>query len=454
MSSSVTNVALPTIASEFHVSAASSIWVVNAAQLATTTTLLFLASLGDARGAKRLYLTGGALYTLAALGCALAPNFGFLIAMRVLQGLGGSALIVTTQTLNRALYPPTQLGRAIAISAMFVAFGTAAGPTLGGLVLSIAGWQWIFVISIPLGLAAVLLGVRALPTIPATHAPLDIFSAVLSAAGFGGLIYALDGVSRHTPLAITLAIAGASLAIMWLFIARQLRLPHPMLAVELFADRVFSVAVIASVATYIAQMLAYVALPFYFVTVLGDTPLVAGLLMSAWPLTTLIVAWRMGRLSDRYSASLLCTLGIAVMGVGILLFALLPQSPPAWAVVLCATVAGAGFGTFQTPNNRAMIAIAPPEKTGRASGVMGITRLSGQTAGAAFVAIIFELADAAAPGHSLGRPAIVAALYTACGLLTFAALVSAVRMRSKRVTDATAIPPGSPDRSAPVQAPR
>lgn len=449
----MTNIALPTIANEFHVTAAASIWVVNAAQLATTTTLLFLASLGDARGAKRLYLTGGALYTLSALGCALAPNFGFLIAMRVLQGLGGSALIVTTQTLNRALFPATQLGRAIAMSAMFVAFGTAAGPTLGGLVLSVAGWQWIFVISIPLGVAAFLLGLRSLPNIPGTHAPLDVLSAVLSAAGFGGLIYALDGLSRHTPVAITLTVTAASLAILALFIRRQLRLVHPMLAVELFGDRVFTVAVIASMATYVAQMLAYVALPFYFVTVLGDTPLVAGMLMSAWPLTTLIVAWRMGHLSDRYSASLLCTIGITVMGIGIALFALLPDAPPAWAVVLCAAIAGAGFGTFQTPNNRAMIAIAPPEKTGRASGVMGITRLSGQTAGAAFVAIIFELAGASGePGHQLGRGAIVAALFTACGLMAFAALVSALRMRS-RATSATAVPPGSPDRSAPVQAP-
>jgi DHA2 family multidrug resistance protein-like MFS transporter len=237
---------------------------------------------------------------------------------------------------------------------------------------------------------------------------------------------------------LTGAIAGSSLVVLAVFVARQLHLAHPLLAVELFADRVFTVAVIASASTYTAQALAYVALPFYFVSVLGHTPLVAGLLMSAWPLTTLLVAWQVGRLSDRYSASVLCTVGITTMGTGIALFTLLPHAPPAWAIVACAALAGAGFATFQTPNNRAMIAIAPPEKTGRASGVMAITRLSGQTAGAALVAIIFGLAvSSVGPSRALGRDAIALALYAACGLMAFAALMSALRMRPARAAGAT-----------------
>jgi DHA2 family multidrug resistance protein-like MFS transporter len=375
-------------------------------------------------------LAGGAVFTIAALGSALAPSFGFLLVMRALGGLASAAMIVTTSTLSRALFPPAQLGRAIAVNAMFIAFGTAAGPTLGGMILSVAGWPWIFGISVPVGLAAVLLGARVLPHIAPTGGPLDVPSAILSAVGLGGAIYALDGIARHEHPVMTLTIAGTSLAILAFFVVRQLRVPHPLLAVELFADRVFTVAVIASAATYAAQALAYVALPFYLVSVLGHPPLAAGLLLSAWPLTTLIVAWRMGHLADRYSAAMLCTIGITVMGTGLALFALLPQAPPAWAIVLCAAVAGAGFGTFQTPNNRAMIASAPPEKTGRASGVMAITRLSGQTAGAALVAIIFSLAAASAPAQ-LGRGAIQLALYAACGLMAFAALMSALRMRTR-----------------------
>ena len=214
------------------------------------------------------------------------------------------------------------------------------------------------------------------------------------------------------------------------FVARQLRIPHPLLAVDLFADRVFTVAALASAATYAAQGLSYVALPFFFQSVLGRTPLATGLLLSAWPITTLLVAARMGRISDRYPAPLLCTLGIVVMGCGLAGFALLPPLPPSWAIVICAAIAGAGFATFQTPNNRAMIGAAPPEKTGRASGIMSLTRYVGQTSGAVLAAVVFGLSrsTATAPGV-LGRGAIEVALLCACGMIAFAAAASAFRMR-------------------------
>jgi len=431
LSSSVVNVALPTIAGDFHVSASASIWVVNAAQLATTATLLFFASLGDARGARRLYVAGAATFTVAAIGCAFAHSFALLVAMRALQGIGGSAMIVTTPTLNRALFPPAQLGRSVALVAMFVAFGTAAGPTVGGLVLAFAPWEWIFGLSVPLGLAAVVLGVRFLPRVPPHGGPLDIRSALLSAIGLSAIVYALDGIVRAQSAVESLAVGALGAATIAIFIARQFRVAHPLLAVELFANRIFSVAAAASAATYAAQGLSYVALPFFLQSVLERTPLAAGLLMSAWPLTTLIVASRMGRISDRYPAPALCTLGIVVMGFGIAGFALLPAVPPSWAIVACATVAGAGFAIFQTPNNRAMIAVAPPEKTGRATGIMSITRYCGQTSGAVLAAIVFSVAGTnAAARHGLGRETITIALFTACGLIAFAAAASSLRMRA------------------------
>jgi MFS transporter, DHA2 family, multidrug resistance protein len=377
-----------------------------------------------------LYLLGAATFTAGSVGCAFAPNFGVLVAMRAVQGLGGSAMIVTTQTLNRALFPPTQLGRSIAVNSVFVAFGTASGPTLGGIVLAFAGWPWIFGMSIPLGLAAVAIGLRSLPHVPPHHRPIDAQSALLSAIGLAAIVYALDGMTHAQALGATLAAIAIGLAAIAIFVGRQLRIAHPLLAIELFADRVFSVAAMASAATYGAQGLTYVALPFFLQSVLGQTPLASGLLMSAWPLTALIVAARMGPASDRYSPSMLCTLGILIMGTGIGGFALLPTVPSAWAIVGCCALAGAGFAIFQTPNNRAMIASAPPDQTGRASGIMSITRYCGQTGGAALVAIIFAAAGtAAASATTIGRGSIELALVTACGLIALAAVASALRMR-------------------------
>ncbi len=429
LAGSITNIALPTIARDLHVGAAMSVWVVNGTQLATTATLLFFAALGDARGAKRLYLSGVLVFTIATLGCALSRSFEMLVFMRVLQGLGGSALIVTTNSLTRALYPPQQIGRSVAINSMFVAVGTAAGPTLGGVILSFAPWPWIFALNIPLAIVSLLLGLRYLPELPASGAAIDWVSGVLAALGFGTIIYALDGIARQMPALQAVGIAAIGVAAMVAFVRRQHGLAHPMLAVDLFRVPIFTVAVVASAATYTAQGLAYVSLPFFFQSVLGHSPFVAGMLLSAWPAMALIVATRMGPLSDRYSASVLCTVGIVTMGVGLALFALLPAAPATWTIVVCAAIAGAGFATFQTPNNRAIIATAPPHQTGRAAGVMSAARLTGQTSGAALVAIVFELAATAAGGSAVpARGAIEAALLTACGFIVFAAILSMIRL--------------------------
>jgi DHA2 family multidrug resistance protein-like MFS transporter len=215
------------------------------------------------------------------------------------------------------------------------------------------------------------------------------------------------------------------------FIVRQLRLTNPMLAVELFRVPIFSISIVASMMTYTAQGLAYVSLPFFFQNVLGKTPLESGLLLSAWPLTALIVAIRMGPISDRYPAPILCTIGILTMGAGLLCFALLPATPPLAAIVACAAICGAGFATFQTPNNRAIIATAPPEKTGRAAGVMTTARLSGQTLGATLVAIIFAIVGSAAAARYVPeRSVIEAALITACACMAIAALCSSIRLGS------------------------
>ncbi len=403
----------------------------NGVQLATTSTLLFFASIGDARGAKKIFLIGVFVFTLATIGAAFAPTFDVLVAMRVVQGLGGSAILVTINALNRALYSTEQLGRSIALNAIFVAVGTAGGPTIGGIVLSFAPWPWIFALNVPLGIIAFSLGIRYLPNVAATGTPLDYRSGALAIAAFGGIFYAIDALPRHIAPAQSYTAAVIGVAAMAAFIVRQLRLTNPMLAVELFRVPIFSISIVASMMTYTAQGLAYVSLPFFFQNVLGKTPLESGLLLSAWPLTALIVAIRMGPISDRYPAPILCTIGILTMGAGLLCFALLPATPPLAAIVACAAICGAGFATFQTPNNRAIIATAPPEKTGRAAGVMTTARLSGQTLGATLVAIIFAIVGSAAAARYVPeRSVIEAALITACACMAIAALCSSIRLGS------------------------
>ncbi len=324
ISSSITNTALPTIVTSFHITSAQSIWVVNGVQLATTMTLLFFGAASDARGTKRLYLTGMFVFALATLGCALAPNFTVLVLMRVLQGFGGSAVIVTVNSLNRALFPPAELGRSLAVNTTFVAVGTVSGPTIGGLILAFASWPWIFAFIVPFALLALGLGWRYLPHIPPTGAKLDYPSAALAAVAFGTLFFALDGFARPGSGLGDIAFGATGLIAMAISFtasytsrtrcsrsnssasrssaSRSSRRPQRM---RRRASRTFRCR--STSRTCSARRRGNRAYCF-----------------RRGPFASLIVAMQMGRLSDRHPASVLCTLGILVMGAGLAGFALLP----------------------------------------------------------------------------------------------------------------------------------
>ena len=430
---SIANTALPTIANVFHVTAGTSVWVVNGLQIAITATLLFFAALTDARGSRRIFLNGTMLFTLSCLACAFAPSFGFLIAARVVAGVGLAAMTVATNPLTRAMFPPHQLGRSIAVTTTFIAVGTASGPTIGGLVLAVAPWPWIFGCVVPFGALAWYLAWRHLPDQPGNGGRHDWISSVLAAVGTGGTVITLEAVARRWDAVEATLVALTSAGALAAFIRRQLMVGEPLIAIELFREPVFTVSMIASSLTYVAQGLAYVVLPFYFQSVLGRTPLASGMLLSAWPLTAFFVATQMGRISDRYRASLLCTIGIAVMCLGLALFALLPGAPSVLAIVACAAVAGAGFATFQTPNARAILANTPPEKTGRATGLFALSRLFGQTTGVALVAIVFELyAGGAGVLVAPSRGAVETALLVGCVSLVTAGVLSGWRMHLRQ----------------------
>ncbi len=174
LDSAIANVALPTIARDLHASAAASIWVVNAYQLAITISLLPLASLGDRIGYRRVYLGGLILFTVASLGCALSTSLPTLALARVIQGFGAAGIMSVNTALVRMIYPPAQLGRGVAINAMVVAVSSAVGPTVASGVLAVAPWPWLFAINVPIGIAAIVSGFKALPVNPGPQGALRL----------------------------------------------------------------------------------------------------------------------------------------------------------------------------------------------------------------------------------------------------------------------------------------
>jgi MFS transporter, DHA2 family, multidrug resistance protein len=402
---SIANTALPTIAHDVHATAAASIWVINGYQIAMTVGIIPLAAAADILGYRGIYLIGTAIFVLASVACALSHTLEALTAARFVQGMAGAAMTVTTAPINRMVFPPNMLGRATGYGAMAVGLGAAAGPIVSGAVLSVASWQWLFAINIPIGIGVFALAWWAIPPMPGTHHRFDWISAAMSVATLGFAVFGFDAVGHRAPPAIAAAELLAAAMIGALFIRRELAMPIPLFAVDLFAELRFTLAAFACYATFVAQTIAYVALPFAFQTVMGHTPLEVGELLLPWLLATAAISPFAGRLADRFNSSRLAAIGLALFTLGLIFTALLPADAAPldvmWRMALC----GIGYGLFQSPNNRSIQGGAPRERSGGAQAIQSLARLTGQTTGAVVVALVFGLT--ASHGSGTNATAIV-----------------------------------------------
>lgn len=426
---SIANVALPTIASDLNATPARSIWIVNAYQIAIVISLLPLSFLGEMVGYRRVYKWGLGIFSLTSLLCAISPSLEMLTLARVAQGFGGAALMSVNVALIRLIYPQRQLGRGMAINSFIVAVSSAAGPTLAAAILAVASWQWLFLINIPMGIVALLLALRFLPANQHVSKArrFDVRSAVMNALTFGLLITALSSFSQGDSLLLVGAELLGVLVIGFFFVRRQLELPVPMLPLDLLRIPLFSLSVGTSVCSFCAQMLALVSLPFFLQSVLGRSEVETGLLLTPWPLATMALSPLAGALIGRVHAGLLGSAGMILMAAGLFALAMLPAQPSDFDIVWRMALCGAGFGLFQSPNNHTMIASAPPQRSGGASGMLGTARLLGQSSGAALVALMFT---------RFGDGGTHASLICAGTLAVLAALVSGLRVQSKPVSQA------------------
>jgi DHA2 family multidrug resistance protein-like MFS transporter len=358
---------------------------------------------------------------VASLACALSWSLTSLTAARVLQGLGAAGIMSVNTALIRFIYPRNRLGRGVGFNALVVATSTAIGPTVAAAVLSFGSWQWLFAINVPLGMVALVLAVRALPATPRSSHRFDATSAVLNAGTFGLLIFGI-GEAAHSAswLKTVIVLAGAAVFGI-LLVRRQLGLPAPMLPVDLYRRPLFALSSITSVCSFTAQGLSFVSLPFYFQTVLGRTAVETGLLLTPWPVMTGLLAPVAGPLSDKYPPAILGGIGMVAMCTGLILLATLPADPTTWTIVWRMMICGAGFGFFQSPNLKALMSAAPPERSGGASGIIATSRLTGQSTGAALVALCFGISLAHGPALAL---ALAACFAGGAGLASFSRLLA------------------------------
>jgi len=423
----IATVALPTIARDLGVDSAAAVLVVTVYQLVLVMTLLPFSNLGDRIGHRTLYQYGQILFTIATLLCFFAKSLPFLLVVRAAQAVGAAAALSVSSAMVRAIYPSSQLGRGLGINSVVVSSAVALAPTLGGLILNVAPWPWIFAAAVPFGLVSLLIG-RALPDPIPRDRPFDMLGAVLCAAFFGLVVSGLESAVHGNSPVVSAAIVLTGAAIGILFVRRELGDPDAILPVDLLGRPVIALSVIGAFASFVGVMTLMLSLPFRLQHDYGFTPGAVGAVIAPWPLTTLVVAPLAGMLSDRYPAGLLGGIGMAIATVGLTAMAFLPADPAwidiAWRMSLC----GLGTGLFLSPNARLIVGSTPIARAAAAGGLISTNRLLAQTIGATLVATLLAL------GLGGGRaPALIAAgLALVAGLCSLARLNPAIRLPARQ----------------------
>ncbi len=420
LDSSMTNTALPNIAASLQARPAASIWVVIAYQLAVVAALLPFAALADRLGARRVHLGGMAFFIAASLASALAWSLPALVAARALQGLGAAAMMSVNIALVRQIYPPQQLGRGVGLNALVVGVSFAVGPTVASTLLALLPWPWLYALNLPLGLLAFAVGYASLPRSAPRGQPFDAVAALLTALTFGAMLATLATAAQRGPAWGVLLLALLALGAGRALLRRQAGQAAPMLPVDLLRRPLFALSVATSMASFAAQSLAFVSLPFFIETVLLRQPVQTGFLMAPWAIVVAAAAPLAGRLSERYPPGLMGGIGLLLLGAGLASLALLTPAASTTAIVLHMALCGLGFGLFQSPNLNALMSSAPPERSSGASAMVAMARLNGQAIGAALVALCFGLAGVRGPVWALGLGAVLAGV---------AALASLARLR-------------------------
>lgn len=378
-------------------------WILDSYILAYAVLILSFGRLGDVFGRKKLFVTGMSIFTLASALCAGStlisqatgiPPATALIAARVLQGVGGAMMMPQTLSLITVAFPPQKRGSAMGVWGSVVALGAVLGPIVGGWLVTNYAWEWVFLINVPVGIAAILATLAIVPESidPFASGRVDWGGILLSGLGTLALVYAaIEGNALGWTSPVILGCFAASIILLTLFVWWEARADDPMMKLELFAIRNFSVANILGLATSFGMLGVFFPMTVFLQGALGLSPLEAGLAMLPNGLVLMFVAPTAGRLSDKIGARWILVTGLSLMAVGIV--AMIRQiSPDAtqWSFVLPLAITGVGMGMTFAPMTATAMRQVPPRIAGSASGILNTTRNLGQVLGIAVLGSILQ----------------------------------------------------------------
>ena len=388
---SIINISLPTLLEELNTGFATIQWVFIGYNLVLTSSMLGAARMGDMYGKNNLYNWGLFLFTLSSLLCGFSPNVGWLIAFRILQGFGAVMMYALGNAIIVEIFPPQERGRALGIVGSIASVGISLGPAIGGLIIGMVGWRWIFLIKVPLGVIGLFAALKFLPMIPPrqTNQRFDILGALIIFITLGcfalGMTFAQDqGLGNHLVLALLLVSALGAIS----FMKIEKTVANPMVDLTLFQNIPFSLNLMMGLFSFITLGGVFI-IPFFLQLVKHYTPQEIGLIMMVTPVSVALFSLLSGVLSDRLGTRGLSMIGLFIMASGCLSISTLNAEVGVIGYLLRMAPLGLGLGIFQSPNNSAIMGEAPPERLGVASGLLSLTRSLGQTTGMPIMGAIF-----------------------------------------------------------------
>jgi EmrB/QacA subfamily drug resistance transporter len=391
LDNTIVNVALPAIEHSLHMSISSLEWIVTAYALTFAALLITGGKLGDMFGRRKMFIVGLVVFTLASLACGLAPNAGFLIGARAVQGIGAALMNPATLSIITATFPPKERGQAIGIWAGVSALALAIGPLLGGLIVDNINWHWIFYVNVPVGVVGIVVSYFFIKESRDTshEQSIDLPGLVTSGASLLALSYALIEGNNHgwTSPEILGLFAGAAV-LLAAFILLEMRQRLPMLDLSLFKIGSFVGANLVAMLVSLGMFGVFFYISLYVQNILGYSPTKAGAIFLPMTILIILVAPIAGKLSDRIGSRWLMGAGMGILGVSLLLYQRIGLHTGFWSLLPQLLLGGLGMALTMSPMTSAAMGSVPIDKAGVGSGVLNSFRQMGGSLGIALMGAI------------------------------------------------------------------
>lgn len=391
---SIVNITLPVISAFFKVNINDVQWVVTSYLLAISALLLVWGRIYDLYGRKYLFAAGMGIFTVGSLFCGLSSSFAFLVLSRVIQALGASIMMALGQGIVTSIFPSNERGKALGMIGMVVAMGSLVGPSLGGVLVNWLGWRSIFYINIPIGIIGIVLTFLVMPKdqeLPQVKI-FDYKGAALFIAGILLLFIGLLGKQQGSISTLLMALmVAAALLLIAGFIMYESREKNPLVNLELFNSKVFSIGLLCAYLSFCSMFAYTFFMPFYLQYALKLNVMHAGLMMSFYPMTMALVAPISGWLSDKITYKPLTIIGLSINTVTLGLMSTLSTTSSRLFIGVLIVLLGAGGSIFQSPNNSSVMGAVPRDKLGTAGSINAFFRNFGMVSGTTIAVIIYTM---------------------------------------------------------------